>query len=556
MIGNTGIQLAVASMLLQRYGFQKILPFVKDVPVPDPTTPFTDSDWDKVSQFLEDPRLPLLFQGLVTHSVVSEGYFQDSEPLVRYRQHILQLLQQHCADFPVTKTGVTLGECMDTPPPPALALAPLDVVVHIRLGDYRLADLVQDPAPQLAILREIRRKEPDTRIILVCAKPTTPAERNYLLLFEEFHPVLQHGTELEDFATLRAAERLVVTNSTFSWFAAYLGAARERWIPEPTFNTLGAIAPTDTMYTATTGYDLGLLDIPPGPEILPVTGEFLQGLMEWSIGDESIQTEYAEKVYYAIPKEKYLWVEEGIPESVIQTTQCLYIHSMQKIATKVFSYRWPNLRLILFHNSDYSIFHHCFREFLDAHPHVYIWTLNNLEVHPRVRTVPIFEQNRRWRGGTPDYDPPSTISRNPNRSIGIWVSSTWVTNPIREIWNTAFSQMRDRSGLFLSYRMNREEYREMMQDSIVSICPPGNGADTHRHWESLLSGAYAVVHNNAHTKNLLREYPSLPLIPIEDPEEVRQLELPTEVPCPFHPMLLREFWRILVRSHCAPMSDR
>jgi hypothetical protein len=94
-----------------------------------------------------------------------------------------------------------------------------------------------------------------------------------------------------------------------------------------------------------------------------------------------------------------------------------------------------------------------------------------------------------------------------------------------------------------------DDYLDILQDSKAVICPPGNGVDTHRHWETLLTGGYAIVQANPHTQNLLREYPSLPLIPIKQIEDIHIIEIPSESPSPFHPMLLLEFWNILFESH-------
>lgn len=230
--GNTAIQLAVAALFLEIYGFDRIERLsTGDAPIENVGV-FTEENWDATWPFIMERMDP---GGFHHKDLILQGYFQTSEPLISQRDRILRLFTDPKLHIPITRSGATIKDLLETPTP--LELHDADIVLHVRLGDYREARLVADPAPQLAILRAVK----PPRLIIVCQEPKTDAERNYLRLFEEFRPIIQHGTELDDFATLRSAKRILVTNSTFSWAAAWLGNAKERWIPEPTFNELGRI---------------------------------------------------------------------------------------------------------------------------------------------------------------------------------------------------------------------------------------------------------------------------------------------------------------------------
>ena len=91
-----------------------------------------------------------------------------------------------------------------------------------------------------------------------------------------------------------------------------------------------------------------------------------------------------------------------------------------------------------------------------------------------------------------------------------------------------------------------EDYLERVTESRAIVCPPGNGVDTHRCWDALTKGAWAIVEDNTHTRALLEQYPSLHLIPVED--MTSPIEIPDGLP-PFHPILLRPFWETLFRSY-------
>lgn len=537
---------------MDTYGFDRV---EREVPENIDMPLFTDAIWDSSWQFILEGRERWGFSSM--NRMMLQGYFQNSEPLVEQRDRILELFKDPRLHFPITKTGATIKDLMEAPAP--MELSDTDVVMHIRLGDYRENNWITDPASQLAILRKIRRNEPATRIILVCQEPVTDAERNYLRLFEEFRPIIQQGTELEDFATLRSAKRILVTKSTFSWVAAWLGNAKERWIPNPLpCNELNSIESTDISYVAGCGYDMSTLDIP--PQLLPVTGEFFQAMCDFAVLNGARKTETREWegrlehlgdwITLATPSAKQLVIEESWPQKV-QAARSLFVFPDKGILDAVVARGpWPALRLIIVHNGDTEVNYAALIPFLEANPNVYAWIQNNVLAHPQIRTLPILEQNRLWRGGRLDWDPPVSISRSSNREGDILYTSCSATHPIRAEWWKELIPLRQRLHRLDLYanRLPREEFIELLQNYTMVVCPRGNGVDTHRAWEAIENGAWAIVQNNPHTRCLLKEYPSLPFIPIESPKDLENL--PTlSGPSPFHPVILRQFWKTLFDSY-------
>jgi hypothetical protein len=550
--GNTTIQLAIAALIMDTYGFDTIEKWSAEntgIPV------FTDAMWDANWPFILEGHDPLGFRSM--NAMTLQGYFQNSEPLILARDRIFTLFKDSRLHFPSTKSGATIKDLMEAPP--AFDLCSTDVVTHVRLGDYRENNWIADPASQLAILRKIRRDEPATRIIVVCQSPVTDAERNYLRFFEEVKPIFHHRTELEDFATLRSANRILITKSTFSWVAAWLGHASQRWIPDSLpCSELYSIDATDISYVAACGYDMSRLDIP--TETLPVTGEFFQAMCDFAVLDQARKTEAREWegrlehlgdwITLATPSAKQLLIEQPWPDAVYAAKSLFVFPDRGILDTVVARGPWPALRLLIIHNGDTEANYAVLIPFLDANPKIHVWLQNNVVSHPQIRTLPILEQNRIWRGGRLDWDPPVSISRNPRRDGDILYTSCSATHPIRKEWWEEILPLRQRLRRLDLYanRLPREEFIELLQTYTQVVCPPGNGVDTHRAWEAIENGAWAIVQNNAHTRCLLKEYPSLPLIPIESPKDLENIPRLT-APAPFHPVVLRQFWITLYSSY-------
>jgi hypothetical protein len=333
--------------------------------------------------------------------------------------------------------------------------------------------------------------------MLRCRKPRTSAEENYLLLFEEFAPKIEFVE--------------------------------------------GVDSPGS--------YDPEGLGIPSGP-FLPMTGEFLQSLCDYTVLNQDKATEKHVWVGVACPPERQLLIEEEWAPEVLEA-RSLFIYPMGDscTSTHVFSRVWPKLRLIIFHNSDYSVDYSIIAKFLETHPKVYVWAENAIRWHPRIRCVPLGEENRIWRGGSPEVDPPISISRGEDRPIEICVPHWGITHPIRVRWRKEVDAL-STPRVFRAANMPKDTYIKFLSECRAMLCPPGNGYDTHRVWECLTKGVWPIIQDNAHTQLLLRQYPSLQLQTIDSPEDLDMsgLDVPPGLP-PFHPLLRREYWNILFESH-------
>jgi hypothetical protein len=106
-----------------------------------------------------------------------------------------------------------------------------DIVIHLRLTDYwwhRVRSVI-DPQWYIKILRGQRFK---TCYIVVESHPTN---RRYLHQLQSVikSSIIISQTPEEDFEFIRQFDRIICSNSTFAWWAAYLSDARRIWTFKP-----------------------------------------------------------------------------------------------------------------------------------------------------------------------------------------------------------------------------------------------------------------------------------------------------------------------------------
>lgn len=65
-----------------------------------------------------------------------------------------------------------------------------------------------------------------------------------------------------------------------------------------------------------------------------------------------------------------------------------------------------------------------------------------------------------------------------------------------------------------------DEYLNLLSKFYFTVCPMGNGFDTHRFWETLMVGAVPIVKKHDYFDNLLFQYPNIPIIVINSWEEL------------------------------------
>lgn len=108
-----------------------------------------------------------------------------------------------------------------------------DIVMHVRLDDYVHTNVnnpqdwskseIVSPAYYLSILD----KEEYSKLYIVVDKLKTEWEKKYIDYFKRYSPVIINNTPAEDFNFIRRFDKMIISNSTFAYWAAFLSHAKK-----------------------------------------------------------------------------------------------------------------------------------------------------------------------------------------------------------------------------------------------------------------------------------------------------------------------------------------
>jgi len=115
------------------------------------------------------------------------------------------------------------------PPLPSVAAAPDagDLVMHVRRKDY----IAYGWAASFSYYQSALDRHNFKRLVLVTDDPQGP----FFLRFRSYRPIFFRGNAQESFAFMARAKRLVISQSSFSWWAAFLSEAESVVMPKPSF---------------------------------------------------------------------------------------------------------------------------------------------------------------------------------------------------------------------------------------------------------------------------------------------------------------------------------
>lgn len=164
---------------------------------------------------------------------------------------------------------------------------------------------------------------------------------------------------------------------------------------------------------------------------------------------------------------------------------------------------FKNAKLFLVHNSDCVINKDLTNMWLNSNPNITLYSQNLTFEHPRAFVLPIGQANSMWPHGvkTPWLNP------IPEKNINILLTYCENTSPLRIQLNNL-----NNKNITKAPKCNYINYVSYLQRSKFVICPPGNGPDTHRLWETLAARAIPIVIKDDFIEQLLRTFPDIPLI--------------------------------------------
>ena len=471
--------------------------------------------------------------------IILHGFFQKSDLLLLFRKEILALFTEsntHLISHTIHVCDVVKAKGLANPE---------EAVVHFRLDDYQNENGTHILHPRV-FLSSLRKLSAPLRI--VAQKPNSFAEHIYFAIFESLHPTLQHGSLLEDFATLRDCSILFSSNSTLSWCAAFLGQ-QKRYMPRINSwdnQNLGTIEESDILLE--TSY-LSLHDYPKPQHFLPLAGEHIQSLCDIIVMNQE-KFVYHTELDKFVPPEKYLFLEkEWEPRHAerVFLYQELVEESLQKVC------KWIHgVKLLMIHNGDSTIPLSAFTEFFQTYPEAHVFLQNNIHSHPRIHSLPMGVQNKMWRQRVTwlHYSEDLRINDKHDLAVCSWFGTT---HPVRKELR-AFLEANPFPGLRLLQKIPPEKYEGYLEKSIFSFCPPGNAYDTHRLWESLFARSMPIVLKDIFIERLQHDFPSLPLIVVDSffqdsyKEQLEKIANARDLtPLPYCCSL--EYWKLLFDTY-------
>jgi len=175
--------------------------------------------------------------------------------------------------------------------------------------------------------------------------------------------------------------------------------------------------------------------------------------------------------------------------------------------------------ILISHLSDYPIDEYRFKK---APSSIVKWYAQNaIYDNERLISIPIGLENHvgKSKGKFTDHDwfvNNVYYLQKINKDDSIYCN--WNPNTNREIRQPIIEKLRKNClNLQIEHNLSFQEYCKNMARHKFVICPPGNGLDTHRLWESLYLGCYPITLNNRIYKDFM-----LPILQINDWSEVTQ----------------------------------
>jgi len=151
----------------------------------------------------------------------------------------------------------------------------------------------------------------------------------------------------------------------------------------------------------------------------------------------------------------------------------------------------PHPYILITHNGDRDVnAHH--RALLDS-PKLIVWFAQNARItHPKLKPIPIGLENRYAPQGNKldQLTKVMALPRTVKKDL-LYMNFSIHTNPQERqpVWDLFASTQ------FCTMGTNQEyaEFLTSLSSSTFVICPPGNGMDSHRIWETLYVGSYPIV---------------------------------------------------------------
>jgi len=523
-LGNNIIQYMAAKLVSKIWG-HTLVPYKAMLTDPYEITdtnegPYSFS-WSWFREAVRESSPWLQGHPLSDRDIYLNGYFQTDDIYLFERAWLRSLFTKENEDL--LGYGLRVCDLMR-----AEGVACEGLVLHLRLDDFQECKQVLHPK---VFLRHIRRLNLPLNIVI--QKATKKEEEFYLALFDAHDPQVLSSDRLTDHATLRRAKKLMTSNSTFAWTAAFLGEAEQRWIAPLT--NMRQVEPSDIVL------ELAYVDLSSyirEPEARCFSGEDFLTLCDYTVLSRK-KKEYHKGLDTQVPVSRQLFLDEPWTAPTYLTSVAIYAGLVKESLEPICRY-FEDVKLLLIHNGDDEPVYEDLRIFLNKYPDAHIYAQNSSLNHSRIHTLPMGIQNRMWRN--------MEIARifHVEKENLVFVSYMNYTHPsraqlIKGLLKFGFP------GLHILPKSSQDIYLWRMAESMYTACPPGHAHDTHRLWESLYCFSVPIVLDTPFIQALLRSCPRLPLHRVADFD---RLEPPPCTDLTHHSVYLYlDYWRELFATY-------
>lgn len=148
-------------------------------------------------------------------AICLDGWFQRYEYYRDYKEDIRKWLEVEDLDVGQTEN---------------------DIIIHLRMGDCITGSLAQDPYVMPVDYFNKSLESTSFDKLYVCSDPETlthPLFQHYIDNFKDHNPIVLNGDTMGDFRAIKSFNKIIMSQSTFSWWGAFLSKANEVFIPVP-----------------------------------------------------------------------------------------------------------------------------------------------------------------------------------------------------------------------------------------------------------------------------------------------------------------------------------
>jgi hypothetical protein len=185
-----------------------------------PVLEFKQFDYEKKnlgqSIFINDTNIYDLMENpdrYLNYDIIIDGYFQDS---MFFNYNYQFIINQIILDNVETNYN--------------------DIVMHVRINDFNRDGAKSNVIHPNWYLEILKRESYEKLYIIIdtCGRTKyryDDKETNYLNHFKHLSPIIINNNEKADFNLLRSFNKIISSNSTFSWWACFLGNATKIYSP-------------------------------------------------------------------------------------------------------------------------------------------------------------------------------------------------------------------------------------------------------------------------------------------------------------------------------------